>query len=167
MPRLPQFRPLLSCVAVAAFLALAACSDNETSNGGLPTNAGAGLYPQISFSGSRGALKAELALRQVPGGVTFASYQGEVVFDPAVLTLQDAALPAGVEGAANLVSPGHVRFAGTALDGTVGAPLLTMRFKAAAEVRREAFAVTFAEVTDGDFADLTGQVQTGYVIFQR
>ena len=112
-------------------------------------------------------VKAELALRQIPGGLTFASYQGEVVFDPAVLTLQDATLPDGVDGVANLVSPGHIRFAATALDGTVGAPLLRMSFAASGEVKREAFSVSFEEVTDGDFSDLTGQVQSGYLIFQR
>jgi hypothetical protein len=151
----------------AAILSLAACSDKETASGGLPTNAGAGLYPQISVSGSRASVKAELALRQIPGGLTFASYQGEVVFDPALLTLQSATLPDGVDGVANLVSPGHIRFAATALDGTVGAPLLRMSFAASGEVKREAFSVSFEEVTDGDFSDLTGQVQSGYLIFQR
>ena len=151
----------------AAILSLAACSDKEPSNGGLPTNAGAGLYPQISVSGSRSAVKADLALRQIPGGMRFNSYQGEVVYDPAVLTLKDVTLPEGVDGAANLVSPGHIRFAGTALDGTVGAPLLRMNFSASADVRREAFSVSFEEVTDGEFTDVTGQVQSGYLIFQR
>ncbi|HEU4558324.1 MAG TPA: hypothetical protein VFS20_10760 [Longimicrobium sp.] len=152
--------------AAVALLSLAACADKEN-NGGLPTNAEAGLYPQISVSGDRASTKAELALRQIPGGVTFASYQGEVIFDPAVLTLKDVALPEGVDGAAHLVSPGHIRFAGTALDGTVGAPLLRMTFSASAEVRREAFSVRFEEVADAEFSDVTGQVQSGYLIFQR
>lgn len=151
----------------AAILTLAACSDKETASGGLPTNAGAGLYPQISVSGTRASTKAELALRQIPGGMTFNSYQGEVIFDPSVLTLQDVTLPEGVDGAAHLVSPGHIRFAGTALDGTVGAPLLRMSFSASAEVKREAFAVRFEEVSDAEFTDVTGQVQSGYLIFQR
>ncbi|HET7228744.1 MAG TPA: hypothetical protein VFJ16_01945 [Longimicrobium sp.] len=151
----------------AAILSLAACSDKEPSNGGLPTNAGTGLYPQISVSGSRSALKAELALRQIPGGLRFNSYQGEVVYDPAVLTFKDVALPEGVEGAAAMVSPGHIRFAATALDGTVGAPLVRMNFSASREVTREAFSVRFEEVTDADYTDVTTQVQSGYLIFQR
>lgn len=152
--------------AAVALLSLAACADKEQ-NGGLPTNAEAGLYPQISVSGSRSDTKAELALRQIPGGINFASYQGEVIFDPAVLTLKSVALPDGVDGAAHLVSPGHIRFAGTALDGTVGAPLLRMNFTANSEVRREAFGVRFEEVADAEFNDVTGQVQSGYLIFQR
>jgi hypothetical protein len=89
------------------------------------------------------------------------------VFDPAILTFKGVTLPAGVDGAANLVSPGHIRFAGAALDGTVGAPLLTMSFSASGEVKREAFSVSFEEVTDADYADVTSQVQRGYLIFQH
>jgi len=151
----------------AALLSLAACSDKEAANGGLPTNASTGLYPQISVSTQAGAVKADLALRQIPGGMRFNSYQGEVVYDPAVLTFKGVALPAGVDGAANLVSPGHIRFAGAALDGTVGAPMLSMSFSATGEVKREAFNVRFEEVTDEQYADVTAQVQSGYLIFQR
>lgn len=151
----------------AAVLALAACGDKESANGGLPTNASTGLYPQISISGTKASTKAELALRQIPGGMRFNSYQGEVVFDPTVLTFQDVTLPDGVDGAANLVSPGHIRFAAAALDGTVGAPLLRMSFSATGEVKREAFSVRFEEVTDAEYLDVTSQVQSGYLIFQR
>ncbi len=156
----------LSLAAVAA-IALAACTDASSDNGGLPTDAGEGLYPSISVSASKGTAQVDLALRQVPGGVRFASYQGEVTFDPQVLTFQSADLPEGVDGAAHLSAPGHIRFSGAALDGTVGAPVLRMRFAARGPITRQSFAVTFEEVTsDGDFADLTAQVKTGAVLFQ-
>jgi hypothetical protein len=154
-------------LAVAAAVALAACTDASSDNGGLPTDAGEGLYPSISVSSSRGTAQVDLALRQVPGGVRFASYQGEVTFDPQVLTFQSASLPEGVDGAANEAAPGHIRFSGAALDGTVGAPVLQMRFATKGKITRESFAVTFEEVTaDGDFADLTAQVKTGALLFQ-
>jgi len=154
-------------LAVAAAVALAACTDAKSDNGGLPTDAGEGLYPSISVSTSRGAAQVDLALRQVPGGMRFASYQGEVTFDPQVLTFQSADLPEGVEGAANQSEPGHIRFSGAALDGTDGAPVLRMRFATRGALTRESFTVTFEEVTaDGDFADLTAQVKTGALVYQ-
>lgn len=164
-------RPLsiarLSLATVAAALALAACTDASSDNGGLPTDAGAGLYPSLAVSASKGSAQVDLSLRQVPGGLRFASYQGELTFDPAVLTLQSADLPEGVVGAANQSSPGHVRFSATALDGTTGAPMLRMRFATRGAVTRENFTVAFEEVTqDGDFADLTAQVKAGAPLFQ-
>ena len=156
----------LSLAAVAA-VALAACTDASSANGGLPTDAGAGLYPSISLSGSKGTAQVDLSLRQVPGGVRFASYQGEISFDPQVLTLQSADLPEGVDGAANLSSPGHVRFSAAALDGTAGAPMLRLRFATRGAVTRESFTVAFEEVTrDGDFEDLTAQVKAGKLLFE-
>jgi hypothetical protein len=154
-------------LAVAAAVALAACTDASSDNGGLPTNASEGLYPSISVSSSHGIAQVDLSLRQLPGGLRFASYQGEVTFDPQLLTLQSADLPEGVDGAANQPEPGHVRFSGAALDGTVGAPMLRLRFAAKGALTRESISVTFEEVTrDGDFEDLTAQVKTGAPLFQ-
>jgi len=156
----------LSLAAVAA-LALAACTDASSDNGGLPTDAGEGLYPSVSVASSRGTAQVDLALRQVPGGLRFASYQGEVTFDPQVLTFQSADLPEGVDGAAHESAPGHIRFSGAALDGTVGAPVLRMRFATRGAVTRQSFTVTFEEVTrDGDFEDLTAQVKNGALLYQ-
>jgi hypothetical protein len=99
--------------------------------------------------------------------VRFASYQGEVTFDPQVLTLQSADLPQGVDGAANQSAPGHIRFSAAALDGTAGAPMLTLRFAATGKVSRESFTVVFEEVTrEGDFEDLTAQVKAGALLYQ-
>jgi hypothetical protein len=154
-------------LAVAALVALAACTDASSDNGGLPTDASEGLYPSLSVSSARGATQAALSLKQLPGGLRFASYQGELTFDTRVLTLQSVELPEGVAGAANESSPGHVRFSGAALDGTVGAPLLNLRFTARGAVTRESFSVSFEEITrEGDFEDLTAQVKTGALLYQ-
>ncbi|HKP74416.1 MAG TPA: hypothetical protein VJT67_02685 [Longimicrobiaceae bacterium] len=156
---------VLSLAAVAA-VTLAGCRDNGPANG-LPTDAGQGLYPSIAVSGSKGTAQVDLSLRQVPGGIRFASYQGELAYDASVLTFQSATLPEGVEGAANLVSPGHVRFAASALDGTTGAPMLQLRFATHGAVVKETFTVSFEEITqDGDFTDLTAQVKPDQLLFQ-
>lgn len=154
-------------VAAAALVALAACTDAATGDK-LPTDAGAGLYPQMVVATSHGTAQADLSLRQVPGGMSLASYQGEVVFNPAVLTLQSAELPDGVIGAANEVAPGRVRFAGTALDGTSGALVLRMHFTVKSTVSRDVFSATFEEVTDAaEFADVTAQVKNGTLLYQQ
>lgn len=162
-----RIRLLVTAAAVAAFAG--ACTDAKNPNGdGLPTGSGAGLYPSIVVSASHGTTSADLSLHQVPGGLNFASYQGEVVFDPQLLTLKSATLPDGVEGAANEVSPGHVRFIGTALDGTAGATMLRMQFTARGAVTKQAFSVSFEEVTEAtEFADVTAQVKNGTLLFQQ
>jgi hypothetical protein len=152
---------------LAATLTLAACTDHSSSDR-LPTNAGAGLYPSMTVVSSHGTTSVTLGLRQVPGGLSFASYQGELSYDPSVLAFQSAALPAGVLGAANLVSPGHIRFAGSSLDGIDGAALLQMRFAATGTVAKEAFSVSLEEVTAAsDLADVTAQVRPGVLLFQQ
>jgi Cohesin domain len=167
MSNLRSVRRTLTVAALAALAGLAACTDSPN-NSGLPTNAGTGLYPSMKVSSSHGTATVSLGLRQVPGGLTFASYQGEVTYDPQKLTFQSAELPDGVFGAANLVSPGHVRFAGTSLDGTAGASVLTMRFATKTTVAKEAFSVSFEEVTEAaDMADVTAQVRNGTLLFQQ
>lgn len=160
-------RPFSALVAAAAALALASCTDAGPGESGLPTDAGEGLYPSISVSTSKGTTQASLSLRQVPGGLTFASYQGEITFDPNVLTFESAELPAGVEGAANQSSPGRVRFVGSALDGTSGTPMLNLRFQANGQVTASSFKVVFEEVTDGDFNDLTTKVKPDLIFQSR
>jgi hypothetical protein len=153
----------------AALLAFAACSDAGPGRSGeLPTGAEPGLYPSVRVTSTQGAAQVEVSLRQVPGGLRYGSYQGEFVFDPAVLTLKSATLPDEVVGAANEVSPGRVRFMGAALDGTVSEAVLRLEFAATGDVKREALRVTFEEVsTAGEFADVTDQVKNGTLLFQR
>ncbi|HEX8245888.1 MAG TPA: hypothetical protein VF541_20410 [Longimicrobium sp.] len=154
-------------VTVAIASLAAACTDAATGDK-LPTDAGAGLYPQIVVGIGKGTAQADLSLRQVPGGLSLGSYQGEVVFNPAVLTLQSAEFPEGVIGAANEVAPGRIRFAGSALDGTDGALVLRMRFAVKSTVTRSVFSATFEEVTDAvEFADVTAQVKNGTLLYQQ
>jgi hypothetical protein len=155
-------------VTAAAIVSLAACTDAKSNGKGLPTDASTGLYPQMTVTTSKGTAQAELGLRQVPGGISLGSYQGELVYNPQVLTLQSAELPAGVIGDANEVSPGHVRFAGSALDGVTGSSVLKLRFAVKGTVVRESFSATFEEVTDAtEFADITAQVKNGTLEFQQ
>jgi hypothetical protein len=149
----------------AALTVLAACSDAGPGRSDLPTDAGEGLYPSVRVVSTGAATQVELSLRQVPGGLRFGSYQGEFVFDPSVLTFQSATLPTDVTGAANEVSPGHVRFMGASLDGVEGA-VLQLQFAGKGQVKRESLQVTFEEVTTAnEFADVTAQVKNGTLLF--
>lgn len=167
MTRRPFSVLRLSLAAAATALALAGCRDAGPGSAKLPTDAGEGLYPSIAVSTSRGTATAQLSLRQVPGGLTFASYQGELTYDPQALEFQGADLPAGVDGAANLAAPGRVRFVGAAVDGTAGAPLLTLRFAAKGQVSAGSFHVAFEEVTGDDYTDLTAQVKGDLIFTSR
>lgn len=153
--------------AVAALFAAAACSDAGPGRGGeLPTDASEGLYPAVRVENVQGGTRVELSLRQVPGGLRYGSYQGELVFDAQALQLKSATLPDEVVGAANEVSPGHVRFMGAALDGTATDAVLRLEFTGT--VKREALQVTFEEVTTaGEFDDVTAKVKNGTLLFQQ
>lgn len=171
-----RLHPLL--LRVAPFLALTvflACSDAGapgSADGVLPTLTEPGFYPVLTA----GAAAAEesvvtLSLKQVPGGIELASVQGEIEYDAAALQLARVALPEGVEGDVEEVSPGRVRFVTTLAQGTVEAPLLNLHFRGRdkpAALVREMFQVRFEEVTGGtDFADLTATVRSDHLLFVR
>jgi hypothetical protein len=166
MPIPSRIRLLVTVAAVAAFAG--ACRDANPNGNGLPTDAGTGIYPSMTVSAAHGTTHADLSLRQVPGGLSFGSFQGQVLYDATALTLKSATLPDGVTGAANEVSPGQIRFAGLALDGTAGAPVLKLEFTAKKPATKESFSVSFEEVTTaGEFADVTAQVKNGTLLYQQ
>jgi hypothetical protein len=147
-------------------LLLAACTDAPENVSGIPDGAANGLYPQIVVTGSRSANpELRLALLRKPEGVRLGSYQGELSYDAAVLTFVAADLPEGVDGVAQLVAPGRIRFVGTALDGVGEAPLLSLRFARTGELKAEGFSVAFEDVSASeDLSDLTGTVYGGPAI---
>jgi hypothetical protein len=148
---------------VLAALALAACADANDPIAGIPQGAADGLYPQILVTASRGGTaELRLSLLRKPAGVLLGSYQGELGYDPAVLTFAGASLPPGVDGVASLIEPGRVRFVGTTLDGVGEAPLLTLSFARRGEMKAGGFTVTFEDVSAStDLSDLTGTVHGG------
>ncbi|HEX8363251.1 MAG TPA: hypothetical protein VF613_24240, partial [Longimicrobium sp.] len=106
-------------------LALGACSDKGDSVAGIPRGAADGLYPQIVVNGSgESTAELNLSLLRKPAGVRLGSYQGELSYDPAVLTLARWSLPAGAEGSVNGETAGKIRFVASAVEGVGEVPLL-------------------------------------------
>ncbi|CAA9351075.1 MAG: hypothetical protein AVDCRST_MAG68-3688 [uncultured Gemmatimonadetes bacterium] len=157
-PRLRAARLLLA----ASVLALGACTDKGDSVAGIPRGAADGLYPQIVVSGAASTADLKLSLLRKPAGVMLGSYQGELSYDPAVLTLEQSSLPAGVEGVVNDEVAGKVRFVASAVEGVGEVPLLSIRFARRGAVDSKSFAVSFEEVSAAeDFTDLTPLVYGG------
>lgn len=149
-------------LVAASVLALGACTDEGDSDAGIPRGAADGLYPQIVVSGPASGADVKLSLLRKPAGVMLGSYQGELSYDPAVLTLDRSSLPAGVEGTVNDETAGKVRFVASAVEGVGEVPLLTLRFTRRGAVDSKSFAVSFEEVSAAeDFSDLTPLVYGG------
>lgn len=144
-------------LVVASVLALGACSDKGDSVAGIPRGAADGLYPQIVVNGSgESTAELNLSLLRKPAGVRLGSYQGELSYDPAVLTLERWSLPAGAEGSVNDEVAGKVRFVASAVEGVGEVPLLSLRFTRRGAVTSKSFSISFEEVSGADdFADLT------------
>ena len=166
----------LATLRLAAFtlaaLAATACADavSPETSGGLPKNLERGIYPLVNVaSETQTSAQVELYLKRVPGSIRLASYQGELTYDAATLTLEHTDLPAGMIGTTNETSPGHVRFAGAALDGVDDVPVLALRFtRKGGTLGQQTFQVKVEEVAGSDgFADLTSQVSTRGAFFQK
>lgn len=166
------FRLAVPLVALVLVAGCADAGDPNSVDGGLPTLTEPGFYPVLSVQAASAAESAvTLSLKQVPGGIELASVQGEITYDAALLQLSRASLPEGVEGDAEEVSPGRVRFVGTLLPGATEPPLLQLEFRGRDKpvaLAREMFSVRMEEVTGGaDFADLTATVRSDQLLFQR
>jgi hypothetical protein len=151
-------------LSAAAMALLSACSDATAParTDGLPKELDAGIYPLISVaSQTSSTAQVDLYLKRVPAATRIASYQGELTYDASVLTLEHTDLPAGLIGTTNEVTPGHVRFAGAALEGVGDVPVLALRFTRRGSFGQKSFAVKVEELAGADdFADLTQQVST-------
>jgi hypothetical protein len=165
-PRLA--RAAAACAAVALAAACADAVAPEQSDG-LPRDLERGIYALVNVaSESQSAAQVEVYLKRVPGAIRLASYQGELTYDAAALTLEHTDLPAGMIGTTNEVSPGHVRFAGAALEGVDDVPVLALRFTRRGAIGQQSFQVKVEEVTGSDgFTDLTPQVSPRGAFFTR
>jgi hypothetical protein len=158
-------------LALALGASLPGCADRATApdaTGGMPAELAPGIYPLLSVASQTSATaQVDLYLKRVPGDTKLASYQGELTYDAALLTLEHTDLPAGIVGTTHEVSPGHVRFAGAALDGLGDVVLVSLRFSRRGSLTKAAFQVKVEEVSGADdFADLTSQVSTTRSFFQ-
>jgi hypothetical protein len=161
----------LACRALTCAAALlAACSDATApvANDGLPAGLSRGIYPLVALvSETSSSAQVELYLKRVQTADALSSYQGELTYDPAVLTLEHTDLPAGLIGTTNETAPGHVRFAAASLDGVGDAPVLALRFTRHGAVAPQSFQVKVEELTGRDFADLSAQVSAAGTYFRR
>jgi hypothetical protein len=157
--------------ALAAAAILSACNDATApvQGDGMPRNLERGIYALVNVaSETEQSAQVELYLKRVQTDARLASYQGELTYDPAVLTLEHTDLPTGLIGTTNETSPGHVRFAGAALDGVGDVPVLAMRFTRHGAVAQQTFQVKVEEVAGSDgFADLTSQISTRGAFFHK
>jgi len=160
--------------SLLALVIAAGCADAANPNSGdglLPTLTEAGFYPLLSASAAGEQSTVTLSLKQVPGGIELASVQGEIEYDASLLQLSRATLPEGLEGDAEEVSPGRVRFVGTLVQGATETPLLRLEFRGRDKpvaLARGMFQVRFEEVTGGaEMADLTGTVRSDQLLFLR
>ena len=163
-------RAVRAVLPLAALLA-GACSDATApvANDGLPAGLERGIYPLVNVaSETGGAAQVELYLKRVKVDDRLASFQGELTYDASTLALEHTDLPPGIIGSTNETSPGHVRFAGAALDGVGDVPVLALRFTRRGEVGAKSFGVKVEELSDTEgFADLTSQVSTQGPFFHQ
>jgi hypothetical protein len=151
--------------------AAAACADQATAPeamGGLPKDLAPGIYPVMSVaSQTSGTAQVDLYLKRVPEGTSLASYQGELTYDANLLTLEHTDLPSGIVGTTNEVTPGHVRFAGAAIEGLGDVALVSLRFTRRGNLTSKSFQVHVEEISGAsDFADLTSLVNNTETYFQ-
>jgi hypothetical protein len=127
-----------------------------------------GLYPSLMVRESAAATFVDLSLAQVPNAVDLASYQGELRYDASRLSFEQATFPERVTGAAFELSPGRLRFVGTANAPTGAFPLLHLRFRAGGKVTPGTVDVAFEEVTAAaDLADLTASLRNGVLLIRK
>jgi hypothetical protein len=167
-----SFSTLRLAALTFAALAATACADAVApeATGGLPRDLQSGIYSLVDVaSETQTSAQVDLYLKRVPGAIRLASFQGELTYDASVLTLEHTDLPTGLIGTTNEVSPGHVRFAGAALDGVGDVPVLALRFtRKGGTIGEQTFQVKVEEVAGSDgFTDLSSQISTRGTFFQK
>lgn len=144
--------------AAAAVLALLGACDNTLQTQTEAPVLAPGVHAVVVVLPGTAGNPAEVQLHLRRQGVEtpIASYQGELRYDVARLTVQGGAFPAGAVGAWNEVEPGRIRFAAAAPDGLAGSLALTLRASPRGELEKSAFQVRMEElVGTRAFEDLT------------
>jgi hypothetical protein len=165
-------RPLARRARIAlpcAALLLGACRDaTAPRTEGLPRGLEAGIYPLVRLvAESQSSAQVELYLKRVRTADALSSYQGELTYDPAILTLDHTDLPPGLTGTTYQTAPGRIRFAAAALEGVGDVPLLALRFTRTGQISAATFQVAVEEVTGPGFTDLSAQAAGARTFFER
>lgn len=133
----------------------------RTGGGGPLATLEPGIHPVLIVEGGASSpeTRVEVHLRRVKVDEEVASYQGELGYDAAAMTLSGAEFAAGMTGMWNEVSPGRLRFAAVVLEGVGQAPVLVLRFAPREELRAESFTLAMEEVVAREtYTNLTARV---------
>lgn len=150
-------------VPVGALALVLGCAEAPTAvdGGDDLTRLPPGIHPVLVVTEQGGGeASVTLQLKRVQVQQQVASYQGELTYDAAALTLRDAAVPAGISGMWHEPEQGRIRFAGAAVDGLGEGAVLTLRFATRERVEAADFSIGMEElVSTESFGSLTAQVQ--------
>jgi hypothetical protein len=155
---------------LALFLGLAllsACSDSLQPKAATPDDPFLGLKPGLQpvlvvTEAGPATTYAEVRLHRVQNSSPIASFQAELAYDTAQLSVLGGDFAPNVDGAWHEVSPGRVRFAGATAVGLGDAPLATLRFSSRYVSGKRAFGLDVQEIVGADdFRDLTSLVASG------
>ncbi|MBB4639386.1 hypothetical protein [Longimicrobium terrae] len=126
-----------------------------------PARQEAGIYPVLVVVDETAAgATVELHLKRVDVAERIASYQGELVYDPAALTVSAGRIPAGITGSWNETRRGTLRFAGVAVAGIEAGPVLTLTVVTTRPLAAEAFRLRMEEVVSATgFGDLAPRLR--------
>jgi hypothetical protein len=121
----------------------------------------AGIYPVLVVTDETAAgATVELHLKRVDVAERIASYQGELVYDPAALTVSAGRIPAGITGSWNETRRGTLRFAGVAVGGIEAGPVLTLTVATTRPLAAEAFRLRMEELVSATgFGDLAPRLR--------
>lgn len=158
--------PLRSALFLGLAL-LSACSDALEPKPARPGDPFAGLKPGLQpvlvvTEAGPATTYAEVRLHRVQNSSSIASFQAELAYDTAQLSVLGGDFAATVDGAWHEVSPGRVRFAGASAAGLGDAPLATIRFASRHVSGKRVFGLDVQELVGADdFRDLTSLVSPG------
>lgn len=121
----------------------------------------AGIYPVLVVVDETAAgATVELHLKRVDVAERIASYQGELVYDPAALTVSAGRIPAGITGSWNETRRGTLRFAGVAVGGIDAGPVLALTVSTTRPLAAEAFQLRLEELVSATgFGDLAPRIR--------
>lgn len=121
----------------------------------------AGIYPVLVVVDETAAgATVELHLKRVDVAERIASYQGELVYDPAALTISAGRIPAGITGSWNETRRGTLRFAGVAVGGIEAGPVLTLNVATTRPLAADAFRLRMEELVSATgFGDLAPRLR--------
>lgn len=143
------------------------CDDDPVMPSGFETEVLENLEPGIHLilsapdmdptGGGVTHLRIHLKAVELPAGI--ASYQGELRFDPDVISVLGGRVPEGLMGVWHEVEPGRVRFAGVSMEGIGDEAVLVLELESERALRSTDFEGVVEEVVSTEeFTEVTREV---------